>query len=86
MLQEAGMAGIRDSQYQGNTAYVANTRIGSEDQCHENNVNDTFRLFHVPTRTTSGGCFMLHRTVHALWNLYGNPYKNRAEKREETVT
>ena len=43
------------------------------------------RLFHVPTRTTSSGCFMLHRTVHALWNLYGNPYKNRAEK-EETVT
>ena len=24
--------------------------------------------------------------VHALWNLYGNPYKNRAEKEEETVT
>ena len=24
--------------------------------------------------------------VHALWNLYGNPYQNRAEKEEETVT
>ena len=24
-------------------------------------------------------------TVHALWNLYGNPYKNRAGKEEETV-
>ena len=45
-----------------------------------------FRLFHAPTCTTSSGCFMLHRTVHALWNLYGNPYKNRAEKKEETVT
>ena len=31
------------------------------------------RLFHAPTRTTSSGCFMLHRTVHALWNLYGFP-------------
>ena len=44
------------------------------------------RLFHAPTGTTSSGCFMLHRTVHALWNLYGNPYRNRAEKEEETVT
>ena len=44
------------------------------------------RLFHAPTHTTSSGCFVLHRTVHALWNLYGNPYKNRAEKEEETVT
>ena len=44
------------------------------------------RLFHAPTRTTSSGCFMLLRTVHALWNLYGNPYKNRTEKEEETVT
>ena len=44
------------------------------------------RLFHAPTRTTSSGCFMLHRTVHALWNLYGNPYKNHTEKDEETVT
>ena len=44
------------------------------------------RLFHAPTRTTSRGCLMLHRTVHALWNLYGNPYRNRAEKEEETVT
>ena len=42
------------------------------------------RLFHAPTRTTSSGCFMLHRTVHALWNLYGNPYRNRAET-EETI-
>ena len=44
------------------------------------------RLFHAPTRTTSSGCLMLHRTVHAFWNLYGNPYRNRAEKEEETVT
>ena len=43
------------------------------------------RLFHAPTRTTSSGCFMLHRTVHALWNLYGNPYRNRAETEEETI-
>ena len=43
------------------------------------------RLFHAPTRTTSSGCFMLHRTVHALWNLYGNPYRNRAETDEETI-
>ena len=42
------------------------------------------RLFHAPTRTTSSGCFMQHRTVHALWNLYGNPYRNRAEM-EETI-
>ena len=32
---------------------------------------------------TSSGCFMLHRTVHALWNLYGNPYRNRAEKEDK---
>ena len=44
-----------------------------------------YRLFHAPTRTTSSGCFMLHRTVHALWNLYGNPYRNRAETEEETI-
>ena len=44
------------------------------------------RLFHALTRTTSSGCLVLHRTVHALWNLYGNPYRNRAEKEEETVT
>ena len=44
------------------------------------------RLFHAPTRTTSSGCFMLHRTVHTHWNLYGNPYRNRVEKEEETVT
>ena len=43
------------------------------------------RLFHTPTSTTSSGCLVLHRTVHALWNLYGNPYRNRAEKEEETV-
>ena len=41
---------------------------------------------HAPTHTTSSGCLVLHRTVHALWNLYGNPYRNRAEKEEETVT
>ena len=44
------------------------------------------RLFHAPTRATPSGCLVLHRTVHALWNLYGNPYRNRAEKKEETVT
>ena len=38
------------------------------------------RLFHAPTCTTSRGCLVLHRTVHALWNLYGNPHKNHAEK------
>ena len=27
---------------------------------------DTDRLFHAPARTTSSGCFMLHRTVHAI--------------------
>ena len=42
------------------------------------------RLFHAPTRTSSG-CSMLHRTVHALWNLYGNQYRNRAETEEETI-
>ena len=36
---------------------------------------DTCRLFHAPTRTTSSGCVVLHRTIHALWNLYGNLYK-----------
>ena len=45
-----------------------------------------YRLFHSLTRTTSSGCLVLHRTIHALWNLYGNPYRNRAEKEEETVT
>ena len=44
------------------------------------------RLFHAPTRTISSGCFVLHRTIHGLWNLYGNPFKNRAEKEKETVT
>ena len=44
-----------------------------------------FRLFHAPTRMTSSGCFLLHRTVHALWNLYGNPYRNRAKTEEETI-
>ena len=44
------------------------------------------RLFHTPTRTASSGCLMLHRTVHALWILYGNPYRNRAGKEGETVT
>ena len=47
---------------------------------------DLARLFHAPTRMTSSRCFMLHKTVHALWNLYGIPYKNRTEKEEETVT
>ena len=46
----------------------------------------TLDFFHAPTRTTSSGCFMLRRTVHALWDLYGNPYRNRTEKEEETVT
>ena len=41
------------------------------------------RLFHAPTRTTSSGCVVLHRTVNALWNLYGNLHKNRAEQKEE---
>ena len=45
---------------------------------------DCFTLLLAPTRTTS--CRCLRRTVHALWNLYGNPYKNRAEKEEEMVT
>ena len=40
------------------------------------------KLFHAPTRTSSG-CLKLHRTV--LWNLFGNTYKNRAAKEEETV-
>ena len=54
---------------------------------HSNRRNQSrCRLFHAPTRTTSSGCCMLHRTVHALWNLFGNPYRNRAEKEEETVT
>ena len=44
------------------------------------------RLFHAPTRMTSSGCLMLHRTVHALWNLYGNPYRNLVGNEEETVT
>ena len=48
-------------------------------------VQERIRLFHVSTRTTSSGCFMLHRTVHALWNLFGNPYRNRAETEEETI-
>ena len=53
---------------------------------HKENTVSNGRLFHAPTRTTYSGCFMLHRTVHALWNLYGNPYRNRAETEEETVT
>ena len=44
------------------------------------------RLFHSSTHTTSRRCFILDRTIHDLWNLYGNPYKSRAEKEEETVT
>ena len=57
----------------------------------QSNVNWFFRctlfcrLFHAPTRTTSSGRFVLHRTVHALWNLYKNQHKNRAYKEEETV-
>ena len=35
------------------------------------------KLLHALTRTTSSGCLVLHRTVHALWNLYGNPYEVR---------
>ena len=45
---------------------------------------ESSRLFHPLTRTTSSGCLMLHKTVNVLWNLYGNPYKSRAEKEEET--
>ena len=56
------------------------------NEVHQQRSWDQIRLFHAPTRTTSSGCLMLHRTVHALWNLYGNPYGNRAEKEEETVT
>ena len=48
-------------------------------------IYENTRLFHVPTRTTSSGWLMVHR-IHALWNLYGNSYKNHAEKEEETVT
>ena len=44
------------------------------------------RLFHASTSTTSSGCLVLHRTVHSLWNLYGNPYRSHAEEEEETVT
>ena len=40
-------------------------------------------MFHAPTRTTSSRCFMLHRTVHALCDLYGNPYRNCAEKKKK---
>ena len=38
------------------------------------------RLFHAPTRTTSSGCLVLDRTVHALWNLYGKIMQKRKEK------
>ena len=38
------------------------------------------RLFHAPTRTTSNGCLVLDRTVHALWNLYGKIMQKRKEK------
>ena len=57
----------------------------SKIQHNGNHHESMSRLFHAPTRTTSSGCFMLHRTVHALWNLYGNPYRNRAETEEETI-
>ena len=40
------------------------------------------RLFDAPTHTLSSGCFMFHMTVHTLWNLCGNPYKNRPGKEE----
>ena len=61
--------------------------LGQHEAMNQTNNDQPFsRLFHAPTCTTSSGCFMLHRTVHALWNLYGNPYRNRAEKEEETVT
>ena len=47
------------------------------------------RLFHASTRKASSRCLMLLRTVHSLWNLYGNPDKNLANnmnKEEETNT
>ena len=37
-------------------------------------------MFHTPTHTTSSKCLMLHRTIYGLWNLYGNSYRNHAEK------
>ena len=43
------------------------------------------RLFHAPTCITSSGCFMLHRTVYALWNLYRNPYKIVQKRRNSHV-
>ena len=43
------------------------------------------RLFHAPTRTTSNGCLVLHRTVHALWNLYGNPYRKKKQSSDEGI-
>ena len=41
------------------------------------------RLFHAPTRTTSSGCLVQHRAAHALWNLYENPSRNRAERKKK---
>ena len=32
----------------------------------------------------SSGYLVLHRTVHSLCNMYGNPHKNRVETEEET--
>ena len=65
---------------------MSNTLLANHlDILMQKNISQVARLFHAPTRTTSSGWFMLHRTVHALWNLYGNPYKNRAVKEEETV-
>ena len=46
----------------------------------------TREMLHISTRMTSSGCLVLHKTVHTLWNLYGNPFKNRVGNEEETVT
>ena len=39
------------------------------------------RLFHAPIGTFSG-CFVLHRTVYSIRNLYGNPYKSCTETKK----
>ena len=65
-------------------SWVGHSKFGYEPHRHRAHGTPrnlmAARLFHAPTRTTSSGCFMLHRTVHALWNLYGNPYKISCRK------
>ena len=75
----------RNVEFYSHGTYEQEARGGGNHGGKSSQSHRRTRLFHAPTRTTSSGCFMLHRTVHALWNLYGNPYRNCAETEEETI-